>query len=65
MRKQVKYSLSTLEVGQEIFIPLEEGDDLKKLRSRVSANASIYSKKSYSKFSTRQTESGIYLVRVL
>ena len=40
-----KYPLSELKVGQSFFLPLEEGDDLKRMANRLSQARQTYQKK--------------------
>ena len=40
-----KYPLSDLEVGQSFFLPLEEGDDLKRMANRLSQARQSYQKR--------------------
>lgn len=40
-----KYPLSDLEVGQSFFLPLEEGDDLKRMANRLSQARQGYQKR--------------------
>ena len=39
------YQLSDLEVGQSFFLPLEEGDDLKRMANRLSQARQSYQKR--------------------
>ena len=40
-----KYPLSELKVGQSFFLPLEEGDDIKRMANRLSQARQTYQKK--------------------
>ena len=40
-----KYPLSELKVGQSFFLPLEEGDDLKRMANRLSQARQSYQKR--------------------
>lgn len=40
-----KYPLSELKVGQSFFLPLEEGDDLKRMANRLSQARQGYQKR--------------------
>ena len=40
-----KYPLSELKVGQSFFLPLEEGDDLKRMANRLSQARQTYQKR--------------------
>ena len=40
-----KYPLSELKVGQSFFLPLEEGDDIKRMANRLSPASQTYQKK--------------------
>ena len=40
-----KYPLSDLKVGQSFFLPLEEGDDLKRMANRLSQARQSYQKR--------------------
>ena len=39
-----KYPLSELKVGQSFFLPLEEGDDIKRMANRLSQARQTYQK---------------------
>ena len=40
-----KYPLSELKVGQSFFLPLEEGDDIKRMATRLRQASQTYQKK--------------------
>ena len=40
-----KYPLSELKVGQSFFLPLEEGDDIKRMANRLGQARQTYQKK--------------------
>ena len=40
-----KYPLAELKVGQSFFLPLEEGDDIKRMANRLSQARQTYQKK--------------------